>query len=412
MKPFTAAVLALSCLAPLAAFAQATDSGSYTYCWVKDTDKNDIWLSQVFPTPPGAEQPDAALATEFRLHVGTLGGTGDDKLCVTTVAREAAESKRRAEVAAIMRKRSFGIRIYDLHEVNWTPAAASHAGAAPAPMAAPAIPAAPATAPAPAAIAPVAAPAAVAVAPAAPPAPVAVAPVAPPAPPAVAPVAPPATPAVAPEPPAVPAAAKPGKPASVGIDRQIASEAFFQLPAGKGAPLYRSGSRIVNKSLPVASDSTMRRVAGSNQCHLEQTVLAGEGGKYKTTASGETWAGFIPLTMSSKMSSQRGVINSMLKAVSIEKTEGRPFPLIAGNSFGWSVSYESINNSADIARYGQDWRCTVGASAPASTSIPGMEGEQTEVQCRLSFVSLPAPPQDQVFVWYDAAGCFMQDPTR
>lgn len=169
---------------------------------------------------------------------------------------------------------------------------------------------------------------------------------------------------------------------------------------------------MVNKSLPVMSDSTMRRVAGGNQCHLEQTVLAGEGGKYRTTASGETWAGFIPLTMKSRMSSQRGVIDSVLKAVAIDKTVGKPFPLAAGNTFGWSVSYQSVNNSTDIARYGQDWSCTVGASAPASTSIPGMTGEQTEVKCRLSFVSLPAPPQDQVFVWYEAAGCFMQDPNR
>jgi len=41
-----------------------------------------------------------------------------------------------------------------------------------------------------------------------------------------------------------------------------------------------------------------------------------------------------------------------------------------------------------------------------------MAGKQTEVHCHLSFVSVPAPPQDQVFVWYTAAGCFMQDPTR
>ncbi len=169
---------------------------------------------------------------------------------------------------------------------------------------------------------------------------------------------------------------------------------------------------MVNKTLPVSSDTTLRRVPGSNQCHLEQTVLAGEGGMYKTVASGETWAGFIPLNMSSQMSSKRGVIDSVLKAVAIEKTVGKPFPLVAGNTFGWSVSYESLNNSTDIARYGQDWSCTVGASAPASTTIPGMAGKQTEVQCHLSFISVPAPPQDQVYFWYDAAGCFMQDPTR
>ncbi len=361
MKPFVAAVLVLSCLAPVAGFAQVTDPGRHTYCWVKDTGKHQIWLSQVFPTPPVT---DSALAAEFLTHVGTLGGAGD-KTCVTAESRKDAESRRSAESAAVMRKRSFGIRIYDLHDVTWTPAAVSPVYAAPTIAAAP-VPEPPiATAPA----------AATAMAPA-------------------------------------PVAAQPGASAGQEIGKQIASDAFFQLPAGKGAALHRSGSRIVNKTMPVTSDSTMRRLAGSNQCHLEETVLAGEGGIYRSTASGETWAGFIPLKMSSRMSSQKGVRYSELKAVAIDKLVGKPFPLIAGNTFGWSVSYESLNNSIDTARYGQDWNCTVGASAPASTSIPGMAGEQTEVKCRLSFVSLPAPPQDQVFIWYDAAGCFMQDPTR
>ena len=169
---------------------------------------------------------------------------------------------------------------------------------------------------------------------------------------------------------------------------------------------------MVNKTVPLKSDSTLRRNAGSNQCHLEQTVLAGEGGLFKSTASGETWAGIIPLNMRSTTSSERGVINTVLKAVAIVNQAGKPFPLTAGHAFGWSVSYEALNNSTDTARYGQNWTCTVGATALASTSIPGMAGEQTEVHCHVDFVSVPVPPQDQVYVWYNAAGCFMQDPTR
>ena len=405
MKPFVVAVLVLSCLAPVAGLAQATDSGRSSYCWVKDTDEHEIWLSQVFATPP---MTDAALAAEFLAHVGTLGGTGE-KTCVTAESREVAQSRRNAESAAIMRKRSFGIRIYDLHDVTWTPAAASHVDTAPAiapaPAAAPPVAAAVAVEPPVAAAVAVEPP--VAAAPAAAP-PVAVAPSAEP-PAAAAPVA---EAPVAAALPAVPAAGKPEPSSGQEVARKIASDAFFQLPAGKGAPLHRSGSRIVNKTMPVRSDSTMRRLAGSNQCHLEEMVLAGEGGIYKSTASGETWAGFIPLKMSSRMSSQKGVRYSELTAVAIDKLIGKPFPLVAGNTFGWSVSYESLNNSIDIARYGQDWNCIVGATAPASTSIAGMAGEQTEVMCRLSFVSLPAPPQEQVFIWYEAAGCFMQDPTR
>ena len=141
MKSFVAAVLALSCLASLPAFAQASASGPYTYCWVKDSNKHEVWLSPAFPAPTGTDPAGTALASEFQAHVATLGGAAaTDKLCVTAESREVAEARRRAEIAAIMRKRSFGIRIYDLHEVSWSPSAATSVGAmpAPAPLAVPA----------------------------------------------------------------------------------------------------------------------------------------------------------------------------------------------------------------------------------------------------------------------------------
>ena len=141
MKSFVAAVLALSCLASSPAFAQASASGPYTYCWVKDPNKHEVWLSPAFPAPTGTDPAGTALASEFKAHVATLGGAAaTDKLCVTAESREVAEARRRAEIAAIMRKRSFGIRIYDLHEVSWSPSAATSVGAvpAPAPLAVPA----------------------------------------------------------------------------------------------------------------------------------------------------------------------------------------------------------------------------------------------------------------------------------
>lgn len=390
MKLFVAAVLALSCFAPMPGFAQATDSGKYSYCWVKDADKHEVWLSQVFPMPPGTDPLGTGLATEFHAYVDTLGGAGaTDKLCVTVDSREVAESRNRAEAAAVLRKRSFGMRVYDLHEVNWTPRATKHTVIASAPVATPA-------AESPVAVAPAVAPA-IAAAPssarasgvAATPAPMLS-------------IAPAAAPAVIQEKTA----------AYEDIDNLIASNPFFRLPAGTGASLHRSGSRVVNKTLPVMSNSTMQRVAGSNKCQLEQTVYAGEVGFNKTTASGQTWAGFIPLVMNSKTNGKRGVVDSVLKAVAIEKTVGQPFPLIAGNRFGWSASYESVDNASGTNHYSQEWSCTVGETAPASTSIPALAGEQTEVLCHLSFVSVPVPPQVQVFVWYGAAGCFMQDPNR
>jgi hypothetical protein len=541
MKAF-AAVFVLLCLAPAAAIAQAATDGRYSFCQVNDTGKRDIWVSQVFPTPPGTDLMGTALATEFHAYVGTLGGAGD-KTCVTAVSRAAAEETR-AKIAAIMGKRSFGIHVYDWHDVSWTPSAATYANAAPAPVTAAAkfvycrtvdtdrrvlvtsgvfVQTMPPTndmayfkaltryasefgaraaaahgvnaqdalciasdthaeadknrndfrkafpfsgikkadldfTPGPVSATDAAAPATAAVTTAAQPpavrssgtvddveedfwrrmssskvaedfedylaafpqgrhAPVArleakrlrragVAPA------VTAKTKPTTKTASAVAPVASVPAADADHPIDEAIGRQVAGDAFFQLPAGTGQVAHRSGTRIVNQTVPVTADDSVQRVAGSNQCRLDMTVVAGAGGSIKTVSTGQTWAGLIPLDMRSTFSSQYAVVDSVLKAVAIDKLVGQPFPLVAGNTFGWSVTYENIDNSTGATRYGQDWSCRVGATAPASTSIPGMPGEQTELQCSLRFVSLVLPPQEQVIDWYSAAGCFMQDPTR
>lgn len=207
--------------------------------------------------------------------------------------------------------------------------------------------------------------------------------------------------------------ADPAHPINEEVARQIASAAFFQLPAaGGGESARRSGTRIVNKTVPVTFDTKVQRVTGGNQCRLEQTSVAGANGAFKTTATGRSWAGFIPLSMRSRMSSQYANVDGVLSLVAIDKLVGQPFPLVAGNTFGFTTTFENVDNSTSTTRFGQDWSCRVGASGPASASIPGMAGEQTELQCHMGFVGLTLPPQDPVIVWYAATGCFMQDPTR
>lgn len=207
--------------------------------------------------------------------------------------------------------------------------------------------------------------------------------------------------------------ADPAHPINEDVDRQIASAAFFQLPAaGGGESAQRSGTRIVNKTVPVTVDTKVRRLTGGNQCRLEQTSVAGANGAFKTSATGRSWAGIIPLSMRSRMSSEYVVIDGVLSLVVIDNLVGQPFPLVAGNSFGFISTFENVDNSTGTTRFGQDWSCLVGASGPASASIPGMAGEQTELQCHMGFVGLTLPPQDPVIVWYAATGCFMQDPTR
>lgn len=543
MKPIFAAALASFCLAPGAAFAQAATDGLHTYCQVEDTGKRDIWVSQVFATPPGTDLLATALATEFHRHVGTLGGAGN-KICVTAVSRAAAEETR-AKIAAIMGKRSFGIRVYDWHDVNWTPSAAAYANVPPPPVAAANfvycrfadtdkrvlvtsdifvqtmpprndgahfqelsrygsefgaraaaaegvdsqgalciasdtqaeaeksrndykkafpfsgikkvdLPFAPGPAPAPKAAAPAGA---ATIAARAATQPVAVrssgptddveedfwgrvsaskhvrdfedylsaypqgrhAPVArleirrlggPIEPARIVP----ANPGVIAGPASMASVAAPGPayPINEDIAKLIAGSWFFQqVPAGQGVAVSRSGSRIVNNTVPVTTDAKMQRLVGSDQCRLEHTTLAGGGAMLKTTTTGLTWAGFLPLSLRSSLASQHTVAaNNVIKLVGIDKIAGQPFPLVAGKAFSIVATFENIDDSANTTRYGQQWNCRVGATMPASMTIPGMAGEQTEVTCRMNYVALKLPPQNAVMTWYSAAGCFIQDPTR
>lgn len=547
MKPFAAAVLASLCLAPLPAFAQtATSNGFHSYCQVEDTGRRDIWVSQVFPTPPGTDLMATELATEFHRHVATLGGAGN-KICVTAVTRAAAEETR-AKIAAIMGKRTFGIRVYDWHDVNWTPSAAAYASAPPPPVAAANfvycrfvdtdkrilvasnifvqtmpprndgahfqelsrygsefgaraaaaegvnpqgalciasdtqaeadksrddyrkafpfsgirkvdLPFAPGPAPAAKAAAPAAA---AAIAARAATQPVAArssgptddveedfwgrvsaskhvrdfedylaaypqgrhAPVArleirrlggstAPAGTAPAAIAPAHSGSGAT---AAPAPAAPAYPISEDLRKLIAGTWFFRgVPAGLGASVARSGTRnvrIANTTVPVTMDSTMQRDAGSDRCRIEQTTLAGQGGTFKTATTGETWAGFLPLSLRSKVTSQYATFDTVLRLVAIDKLVGQPFPLVAGNGFSLSATFENLDSAGKSTFHGQAWSCRVGASAPAATTIPGMAGEQTEVTCRVNHAARELPPQDSVMTWYSAAGCFIQDPTR
>jgi hypothetical protein len=530
MKLAVAALFAVvGVLLPTSGIAQADPASSFhSYCQVEDTGGREIWVSQVFPTPAGVELMDTRMASDFHRHVATLGGSGN-KICVTAVTRAAAEETR-AKIAAIMGKRSFGIRVYDWHDVAWAPPAGAYASAAPpaaataqlycrftdtdkhvlvtSPLFAQVLPppsdgrrfqelnryAADFGARAAAehgvnaagalclasdtvaeadksrtdyrasfpfsgikkvdvAFTPSAAPAAGA-----------------PAAPATS-----AMPAAATRAAAAPSAASddveedfwrriassttaedfddylaayplgrhapvarlesrrlrrggtsssaasshpPSTPASTDypIDPTVADLVargwFFAAPAGQGAPLSRSGKRIVNGSVPVSVTSTLQRLPGGNLCRIEVASVAGDSAPLTTEADGLTWVGFLPLSLRMKQSGSFGVIDSVFRLVSVDKTIRKPFPLVAGNIFTLAASFENMNASGASTRFGQEWNCRVGASAAASTTIPGMAGGQTEVACDMSFTGVKLPARHPVMVWYDAAGCFMEDPTR
>src|SRR3970040_639131 len=128
-------------------------------------------------------------------------------------------------------------------------------------------------------------------------------------------------------------------------------------------------------------NSTMQRESGSDRCRIEQTTLAGQGGTFKTATTGQTWAGFLPLSLRSNVTSQYATFDSVIRLVAIDKLVGQPFPWVPGSGCSLSATFENIDNAGKASYHGQAWSCRVGASVPATTTIPGMAGGQTDREC-------------------------------
>ena len=202
------------------------------------------------------------------------------------------------------------------------------------------------------------------------------------------------------------------QPGDAALAKRIATEPFFQVPVGSGAIATRSGMHIVNETVPVASRITARRVAGGNLCQLDYNSDAGAGATFKTKAAGVTWAGLIPLQLASQINSPYALISGTNRTLTIDTAEGQPFPLVEGHTFAYSYTQSNVDDAIGTTTMTLAQDCKVGATGPASATIPGMAGAQTEVHCRMRFGNAAIPPQDSVMHWYSAVGCFVQDPAR
>ena len=202
------------------------------------------------------------------------------------------------------------------------------------------------------------------------------------------------------------------QPGDAALAKRIATEPFFQVPVGSGAIATRTGMHIVNETVPVASRITARRVAGGNLCQLDYNSDAGAGATFKTKAAGVTWAGLIPLQLASQINSPYALISGTNRTLTIDTAEGQPFPLVEGHTFAYSYTQSNVDDAIGTTTMTLAQDCKVGATGPASATIPGMAGAQTEVHCRMRFGNAAIPPQDSVMHWYSAVGCFVQDPAR
>lgn len=454
MRHFVPGTLALLCLCPLAGFAHAAEP-RFAYCSVNDTGGHNIWVSQIFPAPPNTDPMGNDLATEFHRYVGTLGGSGD-KSCV--VAPRQALEDLRVKIAGIMGRRAFGIRVYKWHDVQWTPSEATYAGTTPAPIVASdkyvycrmtdadarkqvtsgvfvsklppmndgehyaALTRYARAFGRSAAASHGVAPDALCIAsdtqaeadksrndyrhafpfsgikiiemPWAPDPALASSPVA--AAQRSAPVAP-----VSANP-----AAGANRAADDALSRRIATEKFFRIPAGASVPIEHSGTRMVG-TVPVAVTTKVQRVADGNQCRVHTDSTAGKDRTAAiTTVDGSSWAGLLPLESTIRSRSAYGATEFTARTIAIDALQGQPFPLVEGNTFGFTFTQRTSHNTDAPSDSAISEQCVVGASGPADA---GMSGDRTGLQCTLAFSNPALKPRRVAMHWYSAVGCFAQD---
>jgi hypothetical protein len=207
------------------------------------------------------------------------------------------------------------------------------------------------------------------------------------------------------------AATAPSLPVDETVRQQIANEAFFKIPASDGAPIQRSGNRNVG-AIPLATTVKLMREQDSNLCRLDMDVSAGKEVAIHNVGSGLTWAGLIQLTMNTQTTASGHVSNSTFRVTRIDKLVGQPFPLTAGKQFAASMTADNVDSNGVTMGYTFRLSCEVGKTGPASAIVPGMVGDQTEMNCSLTFDAKGTRPQQTVQHWFSAAGCFAQDPSR
>jgi hypothetical protein len=194
------------------------------------------------------------------------------------------------------------------------------------------------------------------------------------------------------------------------IRQRLASDPFFKIPDAEGynAPLRRAGKRMIG-TIPVTSTYTLERLQKSNLCSVDSDAVAGNGAATAhSVAKGITWAGFIPLSLTLNT----GAMHSTYRIQRIDELIGQPFPLVTGQSFSLGITADNVVAAGPTRTDKFMWSCQVGATGPANVLIPDMPGDQTEVQCTMSFGDKAIPSQVFVLQWFSAAGCFAQDPTR
>lgn len=171
-------------------------------------------------------------------------------------------------------------------------------------------------------------------------------------------------------------------------------------------------SNVVGGTKVYAMANKVRREAG-DLCRLEQRIAGILADSFINTTTGLTWAGLLPLSLDAKSSSNHSSLDSTHRTTAIGHQGGAMFPLAEGTTHTFGVDVLNFDSANGAMATKQALSCRVGVTGPAASVIPGMSGEQTELQWDLSFPAHPTiPMQSQVYHWFSESGCFVQDPTR
>lgn len=214
----------------------------------------------------------------------------------------------------------------------------------------------------------------------------------------------PRSPAIAPPPVALPIQAE--------LADLIAHSPFFKLPTGNFVPFKtRAAMNIGGQTMDVTT--SIVRVPDSPLARWSKDIFFDDKQNQPTKMESLGWAGLINLSSHTSEISMNGYKSFTVQATRLDKLTGQPFPLKAGNVFGWEVTDKGSGWIQDpnkhepfimsITRY----KCTVGTTGPASAIQADIPGSATALTCSESFNN--GPEQTRIFHWFDRVGSFVQD---
>jgi len=193
----------------------------------------------------------------------------------------------------------------------------------------------------------------------------------------------------------------------------LAADPFFAVPKGNGSAIERVDERTVGSGDELATVTQRSRVQrDGNFCRGSHQIAMLQGQQRLTIdATGQTWAGLIPLAMVSRTSNGQDAEDSTQQATSVRHEGDALFPLRQGAHTILTMEAQVRDGEEEAVSRGLRLDCKVGATVSASTVVAKATGTATELRCKNPLAKASMPPgQDVLYHWFADAGCFVNAP--